>query len=60
MKKIIADREIDVNDEGYLVDFKQWDKEVCRSLAEEQGITMTERHWDVIACFQEDLLKNPH
>mgnify|MGYP001814284444 FL=1 len=53
MKKIIADREIDVNEEGYLVDFKQWDKEVCRSLAEEQGISMTERHWDVIEYLQD-------
>jgi tRNA 2-thiouridine synthesizing protein E len=57
MKKIIADREIDVNEEGYLVDFKQWDKEVCRSLAEEQGISMTERHWDVIEYLQDKYQK---
>lgn len=53
MKKFIANREIDVNEEGYLVDFNQWDKEVCSSLAEEQGISMTERHWDVIDYLQD-------
>jgi tRNA 2-thiouridine synthesizing protein E len=57
MKKIIADREIDVNEEGYLVDFNQWNKEVCRSLAEEQGITMTARHWEVVDYLQEKYQK---
>lgn len=53
MKKIIADREIDVNEEGYLVDFNQWDKDVCAYLAEEQGISMTEKHWEVVEYLQD-------
>ena len=57
MKKIIANREIDVNEEGYLVDFNQWDKEVCAYLAEEQGISMTEKHWEVIEYLQDKFQK---
>jgi tRNA 2-thiouridine synthesizing protein E len=57
MKKIIADREIDVNEEGYLVDFNQWDKEVCTYLAEEQGISMTEKHWEVVEYLQDKFQK---
>ncbi|MGB5202561.1 TusE/DsrC/DsvC family sulfur relay protein [Eudoraea sp.] len=57
MKKIIADREIDVNEEGYLVDFNQWDKEVCAYLAEEQGISMTEKHWEVVEYLQDKFQK---
>ncbi|MEP0132065.1 MAG: TusE/DsrC/DsvC family sulfur relay protein [Eudoraea sp.] len=53
MKKIIADREIDVNEEGYLVDFNQWDKDVCAYLADEQGISMTDKHWEVIEYLQD-------
>jgi len=57
MKKIIADREIDVNEEGYLVDFNQWDKEVGRTLAEEHGISMSDKHWDVIEYLQDKYQK---
>ena len=53
MKKTIADREIDVNEEGYLVDFNQWDKDVCAYLADEQGISMTDKHWEVIEYLQD-------
>lgn len=52
MKKQIANREIDVNEEGYLLDFNQWSKDVCQSLAEELGIAMTEKHWEVVHYIQ--------
>ncbi|MBT8255015.1 MAG: TusE/DsrC/DsvC family sulfur relay protein [Bacteroidia bacterium] len=48
MIKKVGQKEIQVNDEGYLVDFNQWDKEVCLCLADEQCINLTERHWEVI------------
>ena len=57
MKKVIANREIEVNDEGYLVDFKQWDKEVSEYLAEECGIFMSEKHWEVIEFIQDKYRK---
>lgn len=48
MKKVIANREIDVNEEGYLIEFNQWDREISECLAGECNIVMTERHWEVI------------
>lgn len=48
MKKVIANKEIDVNEEGYLLDFTQWNKEVANSIAEECDIELTPRHWEVI------------
>lgn len=53
MRKIIANREIEVNDEGYLTDFTQWTKEVAESLAEDHGIQMTDKHWEVIEYLQD-------
>ena len=53
MKKVLANREIDVNDEGYLVDFKQWDKEIGASLAAECNIVMTDKHWEVMDYIHE-------
>lgn len=57
MKKVIANKEIDVNEEGYLEDFSQWTKEVGAELAKEQGIDMTDKHWEVINYLQ-DKYKN--
>jgi tRNA 2-thiouridine synthesizing protein E len=53
MKKMIAQKEIDVNEEGYLTDFSQWDKSVGEALAAEHNITMTDRHWEVIDYLQD-------
>ncbi len=53
MKKIIANREIDVNEEGYLVEFAQWDREVCECIAGECNVVMTERHYEVVEYLQE-------
>jgi tRNA 2-thiouridine synthesizing protein E len=53
MKKVIANREIDVNEEGYLVEFTQWDREVCECIAGECNVVMTERHYEVVEYLQE-------
>jgi len=57
MKKLIANKEIDVNEEGYLVDFKQWDREICECIADECNVVMTEKHWEVIEYLQDKHLK---
>jgi len=53
MKKVIAQVEIDVNEEGYLTDFSQWTKEVGVEIAKENDIEMTDKHWEVINWIQE-------
>ncbi|MEZ6106888.1 MAG: TusE/DsrC/DsvC family sulfur relay protein [Pirellulaceae bacterium] len=53
MSKTIAGREIDLNEEGYLTDFSQWTEEVGQAIAEEEGIALTDRHWEVIRYLQE-------
>ena len=53
MKKIISQTEIDVNEEGYLTNFKQWNKEIGQEIANEQGINMTDKNWEVIDYIHE-------
>jgi len=55
MEKLIAGKNIQVNDEGYLTDFNQWDKEVATEIANENTIALSNRHWQVI-----DYLQNQH
>lgn len=51
--KTIGGKQISVNEEGYLTDFNQWDKNVAEELAKEAHIDLTQRHWDVIKFLQD-------
>ncbi len=54
MEKVIAGKTINVNEEGYLLDFDQWDKSIAEQIAIEEGIgELTDRHWAVVTWLQE-------
>lgn len=57
MEKVIAGATINVNEEGYLTDFSQWNKQIGTDLAQEANITMTPRHWEVIDYLQSEFKK---
>tara|TARA_R110001632_G_scaffold64960_6_gene154230 strand:- start:11593 stop:11901 length:309 start_codon:yes stop_codon:yes gene_type:complete len=53
MKKVFINKEVDVNEEGYLIDFNQWNREVAECIAGECEIVMEEKHWEVIEYIQD-------
>ncbi len=53
MNKTIAGKNIEVNDEGYLLDFSQWDKDIAVEIANDHEIDMTDEHWKVIDFLHE-------
>ncbi len=55
METLIAGSNVKVNEEGYLLDFSQWNREVGEEIATKEGITMTPRHWEVIEWIQEQV-----
>lgn len=55
METLISGTNVKVNEEGYLLDFSQWNREVGEQIAEREGITLTPRHWEVIAWLQEQV-----
>lgn len=57
MEKTIAGKSIHVNEEGYLTNFSEWDKEVGEAIAQEYNINLNDRHWDVIGFLQEQYKK---
>jgi dissimilatory sulfite reductase related protein len=57
MEKTIAGKNISVNEEGYMTDFKQWSKEVGEELAREANVSLSPRHWDVIGYIQDEFKK---
>ncbi|MEN8153803.1 MAG: TusE/DsrC/DsvC family sulfur relay protein [Acidobacteriota bacterium] len=52
-EKTLAGVTIEIDDNGYMTNFDQWNKEVANALAKENGIEeLTQKHWDVIEYIQ--------
>jgi len=50
-----AGTNIEVNDEGFLVDAESWTPEIAEAIAEEVGIgPLTEKHWKVVEFCRKD------
>ena len=48
METLIANLPVEVNDQGYLTDMHQWNKEIASEIAEQEGIELTNRHFEVL------------
>lgn len=44
----LKEKEIPVDEEGYLVNLADWSEEVANAMAAEDNLTLTENHWEVI------------
>lgn len=49
----VAEHQIPLDPEGYLVNINEWSTGVCRRLAQEEGIELTEEHWEIIYVLRE-------
>ena len=55
MKEIeVAGSRIELTDEGFLTDKGQWNEEVAKALAEEEGIELTEKHFEVLSFLRKE------
>lgn len=43
----------ETDEDGYLVNVDQWNKDVAQHLAEEEGVEMSEAHWEVVNFLRE-------
>jgi TusE/DsrC/DsvC family sulfur relay protein len=53
--KNYAGANVDVTEEGYLVDPSQWSKEIAEEIAKEENIELTDKHFEVF-----DFLREQH
>lgn len=54
MTNVLVDKAINLNNEGFLTDFSQWDEDVARELAIKEGVgELTPKHWEVIRWVQD-------
>lgn len=47
-QKTIAGQSVEVNGEGYLMNASQWNREIATEMAKEEGIVLTEKHFEVL------------
>jgi len=48
MKYIVDDNLIDTDPHGYLLDLDDWSDSVAEAVASDEGIVLTEAHWQVV------------
>jgi tRNA 2-thiouridine synthesizing protein E len=53
---LIADRTVTVDAEGFLQDPSEWTPEVGEAIATARGITLGDRHWQVVRFMRERFL----
>ena len=54
---LIAERPVDVDDEGFLTDPQQWNDDIAEAIARDAGIDeLTPRHWQVVRFMRERYL----
>ena len=46
--KTFAGKIIEINDEGYLISMADWNHDVAKEIAAEEGIDLTETHYKVL------------
>lgn len=49
----IAGRQLEINKQGHLAYFEDWEPSVATALAEAEGLSLTECHWAVIHFLRE-------
>jgi len=52
-QKTIAGVNVDVTEEGYLEDYKQWNEDIAKEIAKEEGIELTDKHFEVLKFLRE-------
>jgi tRNA 2-thiouridine synthesizing protein E len=54
---LIAEAPVDVDPEGFLTDPEQWNEQIARAIAQDNGIPeLTDRHWLVVKFMRERYL----
>ena len=48
MSYCINDKTIDTDKEGYLKDFTQWSEALAPIIAEQENISLSDNHWEVV------------
>ena len=54
----VGGKTIETTENGHLVNLEDWSEEVGAVIAQQEGIEMTDRHWDVIKYLRDEHFNN--
>ena len=57
MEKVYAGKTVSVDKDGYLTDLSQWNKEIAMEIAKEEGVVLTDKHFEVLSYLQDQQRK---
>lgn len=49
---------IETNANGYLTNIEDWNEEVAKTIADQESIELTDKHWDVINYLRDEYINN--
>ena len=49
---------LETTENGYLVDQSQWNEDVAKVIAESEGVTLSEKAWDIINYLRDEYFNN--
>ncbi|MDE1461588.1 TusE/DsrC/DsvC family sulfur relay protein [Spartinivicinus poritis] len=49
----VLDKTIPLDKEGYLKQLSDWDQTVAEALAEQEGLELSDRHWEIIHALRD-------
>lgn len=49
----VGGKDVEVDEEGYLVNLGDWNEDVAKTLSDQDGLELTESHWEVIHFLRE-------
>ncbi len=54
----INGKTVEITANGYLVNHEDWSKDLARHIAEEEGVELTDKHWDLMNYLREEYFSN--
>lgn len=54
----VKDKEIEMNDNGYIVNVQDWTSDVAEEIAKSESLPLTDKHWDVLNYLRDEFLNN--
>jgi len=51
-------KSIETTANGFLVNIEDWSKELAEVIAKEEGVVLTQKHWDLIDYLRDEFINN--
>ncbi len=58
MKIEIDGKEVEMTDTGFLENIEDWNEDVAKTIAQQEGIELSDKHWDVVKYLWDEFINN--